>query len=262
MIQLEPIGVAHTPYSASSRIPRQGGGPASVEVFEPFAAALDGLDFDSHVWILGWFDKASRITQARGRSAPEHVQPRGVFSMRSPARPNPIALTPARLLRREGRLLHLDRLDFQDGTPVLDIKPYSPGWDLIPCATSGHRYDPARYTPEELGFALARDAANALGPASDSASAQALVEALARLAIDASLPLREPRVSFEIDSLDSRIEVLLCATGATFGNGRLRLAAACSQVILTAVDSDVERWEVRKQGGAITVSRVSPVVLP
>jgi len=259
MISLEPIGVAHTPFSSSCRIPRQGGGPASVEVFEAFAPALDGLDFDSHVWILGWFDSASRITQARGRNAPDHVVPRGVFSMRSPARPNPIALTPARLLRREGRVLHLDRLDFHDGTPVLDIKPYSPGWDLIPCATSGHRYDPARYTPEELALALTRDAANALG---DSGSSAALTEGLARLAIDAALPLRDSRVSFEVGALDGRIEVLLCATGATFGNGRLRLASAANDVILTATDSELERWEVRKQGDSVTIARVSQAALP
>ena len=51
--------------------------------------------------------------------------------MRSPGRPNPIGLTSARVLGVEGRIVRLDRLDMIDGTPIVDIKRYSPGWDSI-----------------------------------------------------------------------------------------------------------------------------------
>ncbi len=53
-----------------------------------------------------------------------------MFAVRSPARPNPIGLTSARLLKREGLVLHLDKLDFLDGTVVVDIKPYFAVRDL------------------------------------------------------------------------------------------------------------------------------------
>jgi len=51
-------------------------------------------------------------------------RPHGVFATRSPRRPNPIGLTAVRLLRREGRILHVCGVDMLDGTPILDIKPY------------------------------------------------------------------------------------------------------------------------------------------
>jgi hypothetical protein len=60
----------------------------------------------------------------------------GVFAVRSPARPNPIGLTAAKLVKVDGLRLEFDVLDFLDGTPVVDIKPYFGTRDLIPCATS------------------------------------------------------------------------------------------------------------------------------
>jgi tRNA-Thr(GGU) m(6)t(6)A37 methyltransferase TsaA len=55
---------------------------------------------------------------------PSDTRPHGVFATRSPYRPNPIALTVVRLLRRDGNRLHVRGLDMIDRTPILDIKPY------------------------------------------------------------------------------------------------------------------------------------------
>ncbi|HQP38974.1 MAG TPA: tRNA (N6-threonylcarbamoyladenosine(37)-N6)-methyltransferase TrmO [Polyangiaceae bacterium] len=254
MIRLEPIGIAHTPFLPSVRVPRQGGAPASIELFPHFVSGLDGLLADSHLWVFGWFEGAARTTHARGRSMPDGAPTRGVFAMRSPARPNPIALTAARLLRIDGNVLHLDRLDFRDGTPVLDIKPYSPGWDLIPCALSAHRYDPNRYDQEELRIAIARDAVNAVGPdALEDPLIRNTAEGLARLIIETRVDPRDPHVSFEVGHLDGRVEVLLCVAGSSFGNRRLRCVPLPPDVLVAVVDDRGPRWEIVETLGRVAL---------
>ncbi|MEM0384737.1 MAG: tRNA (N6-threonylcarbamoyladenosine(37)-N6)-methyltransferase TrmO [Candidatus Caldarchaeum sp.] len=109
-----------------------------VELLPEFEDALDGVEKYSHIFIISFLHK----------SPPEHrtllkVRPRrllrlgvkeedlpvlGVFSTDSPVRPNPLGLTLVRLLRREGRILHVEGLDLFDGTPVVDIKPYRPDY--------------------------------------------------------------------------------------------------------------------------------------
>jgi tRNA-Thr(GGU) m(6)t(6)A37 methyltransferase TsaA len=62
---------------------------------------------------------------------------RGVFATRAPSRPNPIGLSIVKLIRREGCVLHLDRVDILDGTPLLDIKPYTARFDRIAATRNG-----------------------------------------------------------------------------------------------------------------------------
>ena len=122
-----PIGRVVSPVGEGDEMPIDGV-PASIEVFPEYEAGLAGIESNTHLIILGWFHKADRsgLTLSRhgGRG-------RGVFGMRSPGRPNPIGLTSARVLGVEGRVVRLDRLDMIDGTPIVDIKRYSPGWDSI-----------------------------------------------------------------------------------------------------------------------------------
>ena len=122
-----PIGRVVSPVGEGDEMPIDGV-PASIEVFPEYEAGLAGIESNTHLIILGWFHKADRsgLTLSRhgGRG-------RGVFGMRSPGRPNPIGLTSARVLAVEGRVVRLDRLDMIDGTPIVDIKRYSPGWDSI-----------------------------------------------------------------------------------------------------------------------------------
>lgn len=104
-----------------------------VEVLPEYAEGLEGLEGFSHVIILAYLHKA--------RESPLKVRPRrlarlgykledlpllGVFATDSPDRPNPIALTIVRLKSVMGRTLEVEGLDLYDGTPVLDIKPYTP----------------------------------------------------------------------------------------------------------------------------------------
>ena len=94
---------------------------------------LDGMERIWLVWVFhgvtGW---KSLVRPPRGPSVR-----RGVFATRSPHRPNPIGITPVRLLGVEGRRLLLGPTDLLDGTPVLDIKPYVPAYDSFPDAAAG-----------------------------------------------------------------------------------------------------------------------------
>lgn len=105
-----------------------------VVVAPEFADGLEGIDDFSHIIVLcylhrraGGEDRALRV-HPQGRQELPLV---GVFATRSPKRPNPIALTVVPLLRREGNVLFVKRLDMADGTPVLDIKPYLTNGDRI-----------------------------------------------------------------------------------------------------------------------------------
>ena len=138
-MNLEPIGVIHTPFREAAGTPIQPraakGARGTVEVFEPFAAGLRDLDGFDRVWLVYWFDRSA---------APKLVvtpylddQPRGLFATRAPCRPNPIGMSPVRLLGIEGRVLSVEDGDMLDGTPLIDVKPYSPHFDCFPEARSG-----------------------------------------------------------------------------------------------------------------------------
>ena len=122
-----PIGRVVSSVGEGDEMPIDGV-PASIEVFPEYEAGLAGIESNTHLIILGWFHRADRssliVSRHGGRG-------RGVFGMRSPGRPNPIGLTSARVLGVEGWVVRLDRLDMIDGTPIVDVKRYSPGWDSI-----------------------------------------------------------------------------------------------------------------------------------
>jgi tRNA-Thr(GGU) m(6)t(6)A37 methyltransferase TsaA len=91
--------------------------------------ALLGLEPGSDVTVLAYFHRADRdVLQVQPMGNPDNPL-RGVFATRSPARPNPIAVTSARIERIEGNVLHVVGLDALDGTPVLDIKSYAEAFD-------------------------------------------------------------------------------------------------------------------------------------
>jgi len=107
----------------------------TIEIYEQFAAGLDDLDGFERIWVVSWFHRAGpvrlRVTPYLDR------QQRGLFATRAPSRPNPIGISPVRLLRREGRILYVADLDLLDGTPVLDLKPYAPTFDAFPVSRQG-----------------------------------------------------------------------------------------------------------------------------
>ena len=126
MIPMEPIGVVRGPYTGTAEIPKGAGAKheaeGTLEIHPQFEAGLTDIEGFSHLYVIWAFDRAAGYDLMT--ATPLEDRPHGVFATRSPRRPNPIALTVVRLLRREGRRLHVRGLDMLDGSPILDLKPY------------------------------------------------------------------------------------------------------------------------------------------
>lgn len=131
-MELVSIGVIHSPYQVKGDAPHQGRlSPATseIEIFPEYAEGLKDIVERPHLIIMYWLDRAERgtLTAIPPFSKEEH----GVFATRSPDRPNPIGFAVTDLLGIDGTRLTVRGLDALDGTPVLDIKPYSPEIDCI-----------------------------------------------------------------------------------------------------------------------------------
>lgn len=123
---LQPIGQVRSPIGERKRMPPLGA-RAAVELLPEFVEGLHRIGKHSHLWVLAWLGQAERdVLQVTPRGVadrgPEGLH--GVFAVRSPARPNPIGLTLTRILAIDGPRIDCERLDFLDGTPVIDLKPY------------------------------------------------------------------------------------------------------------------------------------------
>lgn len=129
------IGRLRTPWRDRADCPKNGLQTqeiCTVEVDPAYAAGLAQVTGCTHLILLYWMDRATRGLLVQ---QPRHADgPRGTFSLRSPARPNPIALSVVDLLGREGDTLTVRGLDCLDGTPLLDIKPYYASTDSRPDA--------------------------------------------------------------------------------------------------------------------------------
>ena len=105
---------------------------SEIKITPRLAEGLDSLDDFSHIIVISWMheateeDKMALKVHPRGR---KELAPVGVFASRSPYRPNPLGKTTVQLLERQGNTLKVQGLDFINGTPVIDIKPYIPGHD-------------------------------------------------------------------------------------------------------------------------------------
>jgi tRNA-Thr(GGU) m(6)t(6)A37 methyltransferase TsaA len=109
----------------------------ALEILPRWAAALDGIEGYSHLIVITWLDRARRARKARahvpeGRAGLPAV---GLFATRTPRRPNPLGISAPRLLRRDGATLWVSGIDAWPGTPILDIKGYTPRDDLRPEAS-------------------------------------------------------------------------------------------------------------------------------
>src|SRR5581483_6439347 len=127
MFTPRPIGHARTPHTETKQIPKGLGArhdaEGTLEVLPEFEEGLQDIEGFSHLYVLWVFDRADGFDLVATPPADEG-RPHGVFSTRSPRRPNPIALTVVELLGRDGRRLRVRGVDMLDGTPILDIKPY------------------------------------------------------------------------------------------------------------------------------------------
>ncbi|MEQ8174093.1 MAG: tRNA (N6-threonylcarbamoyladenosine(37)-N6)-methyltransferase TrmO [Syntrophomonadaceae bacterium] len=124
-ITLQPIGVVQGIYETPDSVPLWGQDTTIIELYPQFLPGLLRVEEHSHFWILSWFDKAVRNKLT---IRPERISPTipeyGVFALRTPARPNPVALSLVKLEKIEGNKLYVSGFDAIDGTPIIDIKPY------------------------------------------------------------------------------------------------------------------------------------------
>ena len=131
-MELTPIGILHTPFATAEGVPIQ---PAfareckgEAKIHEAYRAGLEGLEGFSHAWLIYGFHQQ---TKARLRVTPfmaDHEM--GVYATRSPARPNRLGLTLAQITGVTADSVQLQGVDMLDGTPLYDIKPYVPAFDV------------------------------------------------------------------------------------------------------------------------------------
>lgn len=131
-IRYKPIGTIHSSFKEPEGTPIQPAGAkginGTVEVFPEYAEGLKDVEGFSHIILIFHFHLSRR--------APLRVKPymdnemRGVFATRSPSRPNPIGISVVRLIGIEDNILYIQDVDIVNGTPLLDIKPHVPKFDM------------------------------------------------------------------------------------------------------------------------------------
>ena len=130
-IMYRPIGTIHTPFKTIEGMPIQPNGgrdvDARIHMFPEFSEGLADLDGFSHLILLYHFHKSMNYKLKVKPFLDDQV--RGLFSTRAPKRPNPIGLSIVRLIEIRETVLYIKNVDILDGTPLLDIKPYVPGFD-------------------------------------------------------------------------------------------------------------------------------------
>ena len=134
-----PIGLIHTPFKSATGTPIQGtasdGAQGVVELLPELISGLKDLSEFERIWLIYLLDRASPM-QLVVRPYMD-TEERGVFSTRSPARPNPIGISAVRLLGVEENRLLIGDVDMLDLTPLLDIKPYVPAFDSFENSRAG-----------------------------------------------------------------------------------------------------------------------------
>lgn len=127
LMEIVQIGTINSPYKEIGQIPRcavdRMEEVAVVEVFHEYSDGLQDLDGFSHVMLIVHMHKADE--EKLRVMPPIDDQERGVFATRSPLRPNHLGVSVVELLKVEGRILFVKGIDLLDGTPLIDIKPYT-----------------------------------------------------------------------------------------------------------------------------------------
>lgn len=234
-VGIVPIGVVENDALDVADVPSEGL-PSRVRVFDQYTPALEGIQVGDHMYILAEFDQAD-ATVLRG--SPGTVQQRGAFSIRSSSRPNRIGLTLSRATAIEGPLLALEWLDFSNGSPVLDLKPYNWRWECVLSARRQDRRFIERQLPlESLQRVFERPAANFHGERCDAV--QRCAELSARLVHEFDVWIGDPHLRWTVRADGHVIDAIQGLTGATLGNGRLSLPDGAWRDSAEAVEVEVE----------------------
>jgi tRNA (adenine37-N6)-methyltransferase len=150
VITYKPIGIIRSPYKNIEGTPIQPTGSqgvvGSIELERDYAPGLKDLEGFSHIVLLYHFHLSSGFSLEVKPFLDDQMH--GVFATRAPKRPNSIGLSIVRLTGIEGHLLHIEDVDVIDGTPLLDIKPYVPEFDVRQVQKTGWLEKKARHAKE------------------------------------------------------------------------------------------------------------------
>ena len=128
----KPIGIIHSPFKRPSGTPIQPTAAhnieGTVEIFPEYSDGLKDIEGFSHIILIYHFHLAKKPSLKVSPYMDENWH--GIFATRAPSRPNPIGISVVRLIKVEGNLLHIRDVDIVDGTPLLDVKPYVPAFDV------------------------------------------------------------------------------------------------------------------------------------
>ena len=152
-IACKPIGIIHSEHTIAEKTPIQPvyakGCKGQVEVFSEYAAGLRDLEDFSHIYLIYQFHQSPQV-QLIVKPFLQDVE-RGVFATRAPCRPNAIGLSVVALIKIENNILCIDGVDILDGTPLLDIKPYTAKFDLYDVQKSGWQDKVGELTAQRRG---------------------------------------------------------------------------------------------------------------
>ncbi len=133
-ITLHPIGVIHSPFTDTKKVPLQAGMntiEGTIEIYQEFVEGLEDLEGFSHLIIIYYYHCTSQVKKLRVTPYIDNEQ-HGVFATRAPLRPNNIGFAVVRLIKREKNILTIQGIDMLDQTPVLDLKPFVHEFDCPP----------------------------------------------------------------------------------------------------------------------------------
>ena len=131
-IQYKPIGIIRSPFTEIEGMPIQPSGAAgikgTIEVDPAFKDGLKDIEGFSHIYLLYHF----HLSQGFSLEVKPFLDDKrhGVFTTRAPRRPNSIGLSIVKLIDVDDNILQIENVDIVDGTPLLDIKPYVPAFDI------------------------------------------------------------------------------------------------------------------------------------
>jgi tRNA-Thr(GGU) m(6)t(6)A37 methyltransferase TsaA len=128
---MHPIGIIHSPFTNKSEMPIQASRSQAkgvVEISPEYAEGLQDIEGLSHIFLLYIFHESLGYSLLVKPFLDDQLH--GLFATRYPYRPNPIGLSVVRLITKKGNTLEIEGVDMLDGTPLLDIKPYMPEFDI------------------------------------------------------------------------------------------------------------------------------------
>jgi tRNA-Thr(GGU) m(6)t(6)A37 methyltransferase TsaA len=138
-IQLRPIGTIRSPFQDVKGMPIQSSGAGDVQgkviVDTLFEEGLTDIEGFSHIILIYLFHRSEGHQLLVKPFLDDALH--GVFATRAPRRPNPIGLSIVELIKRQKNILHIRGVDVLDNTPLLDIKPYAPAFDIVQVSSAG-----------------------------------------------------------------------------------------------------------------------------